>query len=200
MIDKITYPLTAKELTVKINEIIDVLGVGDVSDIKVEDGNIVFTKEDGDVLTVALPSYVEATSTQAGLISAEDYNFIQNLKNAQDDGVSNVPMVIPYANCPTAKAEQNKVATVINGGVFSLKQGAMVMVAFQYDPYRTDGKAITLNVNNTGAKAVCYSGITNGYYTSESGANRLLFVYDGTRWVCVSPTVYTYSSNEDSGA
>lgn len=201
MIEKITYPLTGKELSEKVNQIIDMLGVGDISNVKVEDGNIVMTKENGNKISVALPTITNATSKNDGLLKAEDYNFLQNLKSSNEDGVSGLPMVIPYATSPSTSEDTTKVATVINGGVLSLKQGAMVMVAFQFAPYRVDGKEITLNINNTGAKLVTYSGAKNGYYTPAHQSNRILFVYDGSNWVCVSQYSYAYSSGSsgDSG-
>ena len=67
----------------------------------------------------------------------------------------------PYATCNTAAATAAKVATITPSSNFSLEKGARVAV--QFDNANTAGfnkqntvKNITLNVNNTGAKAIYF--------------------------------------------
>lgn len=201
-ISKITYPLTGKELSVKINEIIDgiddVLEIGVVTDVEIVNGyTLKVVKHDGGTITMEIPKAIPATSDADGLIKAADYTFIQNLKKSKDDETSALPTIIPYATCPTGTNTTDKVATIVNGGVLTkLTQGTMVMVAFQYPPYITGDHKMKLNVNNTGLKEVTYCGIADSYYTVSRNINRVLFVYDGTYWVAITPFTYTYSSDD----
>lgn len=84
----------------------------------------------------------------------------------------------PYATCGTAAAEAAKVAATTPGSNFSLETGARVTVKFTVTNTAANP---TLNVNNTGAKAIYYRGsaISAGYLA----ANRTYeFVYNGTQY------------------
>lgn len=199
-IEKITTPLSGKELSGKINEIIAKLGIGDIADIKIEDNKLILVKANEEDVELDITNITRtASADNDGILTKEDYIALQNIKNALADGTVNVAPVIPYATCPTQSNVYDKVATVINNVAFTLKQGAMVMVAFQYAPYVSGGHALRLNVNETGLKNITYSGISGAYYTPANTANRLMFVYDGVNWVCTNPYTYTYSEPSDSG-
>ena len=87
----------------------------------------------------------------------------------------------PYATCDTAAATAAKVATITPASNFSLEKGARVAV--QFANANTAGSP-TLNVNNTGAKAIYFknAALTSSNYWS---AGQIIdFIYDGTHWVC----------------
>lgn len=91
------------------------------------------------------------------------------------------PLALPYGVCSTAADTAAKTVTVNN---FSLETGAMVVVKF------TNANSIknpTLNVNNTGAKAIMRYGTTTastGTTTTGWVAGAVqMFVYDGTNWI-----------------
>ena len=86
--------------------------------------------------------------------------------------------VTHYGTCATAAATATKAVSITN---FTLVTGARVIVKFTVT---NTAASPTLNVNNTGAKAIQYRGaaITAGYIA----ANRTYeFVYDGTNYQLV---------------
>ena len=100
----------------------------------------------------------------------------------QDQTVDGMPLegsaVIHYTTCSTAAATAAKTA-VLSG--FKLVTGASVIVKFSVT---NTAESPTLNVNNTGAKAIRYknAAIPAGYLA----ANKVYsFVYDGTYWQLV---------------
>lgn len=83
---------------------------------------------------------------------------------------------LPYGVCKTAANTAAKTVTVDN---FSLETGATVIIKF------TNANSIaspTLNVNNTGAKAIKRYGTTDISTGWIAGAVQM-FTYDGTNWV-----------------
>lgn len=88
-----------------------------------------------------------------------------------------------YAECSTAAATVAKEATVLNG-TFSLEKGATVFVKFAEI---NSASSPTLNINNTGAKALKLYGTTavgTGQNTSGWRAGAIVpFIYDGTNWL-----------------
>ena len=85
-----------------------------------------------------------------------------------------------YAECSTASATVNKIATVVQteGETFILKKGVGVSVYFTNANTATNP---TLNVNGTGNKSIYYKNsnveetlITSGIYD---------FIYDGSYWL-----------------
>lgn len=109
------------------------------------------------------------------------------------DGVSfnGTAAITHYGACSTAAATAAKVVTLTG---FSLVTGAKVAVKFTVTNTAANP---TLNVNNTGAKAIYYRGaaITAGYLA----ANRTYeFVYNGTQYELVGDidtnTIYTAAS------
>ena len=104
-----------------------------------------------------------------------------NVINSLKLGDGTYVFTTPYATCNTAAATAAKVATITPSSNFSLEKGARVAV--QFDNANTAGSP-TLNVNNTGAKAIYFknAALTSSNYWS---AKQIIdFIYDGTYWVC----------------
>lgn len=98
----------------------------------------------------------------------------------------------PYFGiCETEAATAAKVVTCDE---FALKKGALLAVQFTYG---NTGTSPSMNVNGTGAKAICG---TNGYYVSTNmwtDKQVVLFVYNGTWWIalyCLSATTSRYGT------
>lgn len=92
-----------------------------------------------------------------------------------------------YAECSTVAATTAKVATITPTTTsFTLVKGQTVNVLFSATNTGAVG-SLTLNVNNTGAKAIKY--LSNGALANLPAANYLrinqivTFTYDGTYWV-----------------
>ena len=88
-----------------------------------------------------------------------------------------------YATCSTAAETAAKVATIADGSsTFSLEKGARICVSFTY---ANTASAATLNVANTGAKAIYWNGsalVSSQYWQSGAVVD---FVYDGNGWSIV---------------
>ena len=104
-----------------------------------------------------------------------------NMINSFEFGSNIHPFSLPYGVCETAADDAAKIVTVDN---FSLETGAIVIVKF------TNSNSVaspTLNVNNTGAKAIMRYGTTaasSGTTTSGWVAGAVqMFVFDGTNWI-----------------
>ncbi len=117
----------------------------------------------------------------------------------QDQTVDGMPLedsaVIHYTTCSTAAATVAKTAALSG---FKLGTGAFVIVKFSVT---NTAASPTLNVNNTGAKAIRYknAAISAGYLA----ANKIyFFVYDGTYWQLVGDvdTNTTYSAATTTAA
>lgn len=112
-----------------------------------------------------------------------DINATELSSPATIDGISfdGSESVTRYAACATAAATAAKTAEI--GADFTLEPGARVIVKFTYG---NTAIAPTLDINETGAKAI----MTNGTTAAGSGAwadgEAVEFVYDGTRWEMVS--------------
>lgn len=95
-----------------------------------------------------------------------------------------------FATCATAAATAAKEATLTG---FSLVKGARVFVIFSNA--NTVADAITLNVNGTGAKAICdeagqaVSSTNPAYFPAGC---RIEFIYDGINWVYSRRVVKSY--------
>lgn len=87
----------------------------------------------------------------------------------------------PYFGvCETEAATAAKVVACDG---FTLKKGALIAVQFTYG---NTGSNPSMNVNGTGAKAICGM---NGYYVSTNmwtDKQMVLFVYNGTWWIALS--------------
>ena len=117
----------------------------------------------------------------------------------QDQTVDGMPLegsaVVHYTTCSTAAATAAKTAALSG---FKLGTGAFVIVKFSVT---NTAASPTLNVNNTGAKAIRYknAAISAGYLA----ANKIYcFVFDGTYWQLVGDvdTNTTYSAATTSAA
>ena len=104
-----------------------------------------------------------------------------------------------YATCSTATGTQAKVATVFPTiENYELYAGETITVKFTNS--NTSSSAPTLNVNNTGAKAIkTYSGadLSEAEYKWDAGAT-MTFVYDGTNWRIQDSTELTRIKNAES--
>lgn len=85
-----------------------------------------------------------------------------------------------YATCATAAATAEKNATLTG---FSLVKGARVFVTFS-NPNTVAG-ALTLNVNNTGAKSIYneLGAVSSSNQALFPAGRAIEFIYDGTNWV-----------------
>lgn len=95
-----------------------------------------------------------------------------------------------YGTCGSAAATVAKVVTLAG---FELATGARIAVKFTYSNTATNP---TLNVNETGAKAICYRGTTavsdtSDYYRWQNN-DVVEFIYDGTNWIIVGWQTYAY--------
>lgn len=88
-----------------------------------------------------------------------------------------------YAASDTAESTADKAAALVDGAL-ALKAGTTVAVRFTY---ANTAAAPTLNVNNTGAKAVYTQGVRYAYWSA--GAT-VIFTYDGSYWRVASEPVY----------
>ena len=117
----------------------------------------------------------------------------------QDQTVDGMPLegsaVVHYTTCSTAAATAAKTAALSG---FKLGTGAFVIVKFSVT---NTAASPTLNVNNTGAKAIRYknAAISAGYLAANK---TYFFVYDGTYWQLVGDvdTNTTYSAATTTAA
>ena len=88
----------------------------------------------------------------------------------------------PYATCNTSAATAAKVATITPNGNFSLETGARITVKFTVANTALNA---TLNVNNTGAKAIYYNG--TAIPACYLKANHVYeFIYNGNQYDLIS--------------
>ena len=118
----------------------------------------------------------------------------RTIDGMQFDGSANIHH---YAECSTAAATAAKTVTLSG---FTLATGARIIVRFTVTNTASNP---TLNVNDTGAKAIQYrnAAISAGYLA----ANRLReFVYDGSAWELIGDvdtnTTYSVASQSEAEA
>ncbi len=154
--------------------------------ISIEHGGTGATTAEDARINLGIPTYSNATTSAAGLMSATDKTKLNGLVSS-GSGVF-------YATCSTAVGTTAKVATVTSG-TFSLKKGVVVFL------YATNaikgGKYVTLNVNSSGAKHLYFdeNGTSWGTYSTGdcdfySAGNYIICVYDGTNWKVYSEVTY----------
>ena len=137
----------------------------------------------------------------AGAASAAKWVYVGSIKGATgakgatgNDGEKGDPVSF-YGTCSTAAATAAKVVACTG---FALTTGSRITVVFDND---NSADSITLNVNNTGAKAVYCYGVAMTYnlfkIPRKTGVD---FVYDGTNWVYCGQESYVSQTNttEDS--
>lgn len=101
----------------------------------------------------------------------------------------------------TCGSSANTVAKVVTLAGFELATGARIAVKFTYSNTATNP---TLNVNETGAKAICYRGTnavsdTDDYYRWQNN-DVVEFIYDGTNWIIVGWQTYAFSARNATSA
>lgn len=137
----------------------------------------------------------------AGAASAAKWVYVGSIKGATgakgatgNDGEKGDPVSF-YGTCSTAAATAAKVVACTG---FALTTGSRITVVFD-NVNRAD--SITLNVNNTGAKAVyCYGEAMTYNLFKIPRKTGVDFVYDGTNWVYCGQESYVSQTNttEDS--
>ena len=108
-------------------------------------------------------------------------NNVENIKNE----FNNIKGIVFYGICNTQATTKEKVVRVYqaNNLSFSLKQGVLVCIKFNYT---NTTSTMTLNVNNTGAKNIKLvddTTITTNYWQPYS---YVTFIYDGNYWNIIS--------------
>lgn len=142
------------------------------------------------------------TVTASGPDTAKVFDFeFKNLKGATgakgatgNDGEKGDPVSF-YGTCSTAAATAAKVVACTG---FALTTGSRITVVFDNV---NSADSITLNVNNTGAKAVyCYGEAMTYNLFKIPRKTGVDFVYDGTNWVYCGQESYVSQTNttEDS--
>lgn len=115
----------------------------------------------------------------------------RNLDGISFNGSANIHH---FAICETAAATGDKIATVEDSMTFTLAKGAIVFVKFTYSNTATSP---SLNVNNTGLKAIKRYGTTAPGTTTESSWNVgsvVGFMYDGSYWQMIGFLNSTYTN------
>ena len=134
----------------------------------------------------------------AGAASAAKWVYVGSIKGATGAKGATGPKGDPvsfYGTCSTAAATAAKVVACTG---FALTTGSRITVVFDNV---NSADSITLNVNNTGAKAVyCYGGAMTYNLFKIPRKTGVDFVYDGTNWVYCGQESYVSQTNttEDS--
>jgi hypothetical protein len=125
------------------------------------------------VETTTKPTYLTELPTDASIVATSTLN-----------GTSEFAHRTPYGTCSTAGDVSEK-EVVLQSGVFNkLSTGSRISVKFTNS---NTVSGITLNVNNTGAKACYWNGSA---ISNQIRANNIYeFVYDGTYWRLVGGVV-----------
>lgn len=134
---------------------------------------------------------ITALSEVDGIISATASNI--SITRSQVSDIASVIMY--YGECSTGTETEAKAVTVQDG--FSLTSGACVRVKFT----NANARIPTLNVNDTGAKAIYWKGAAHTVapdYMWNAGAV-MDFVYDGTRWNIVDNGLNFVTASYSSG-
>ena len=119
---------------------------------------------------VTLPTYSNATTSAAGLMSTTDKAKL-NYTN------------IAYGTCSTAAATAAKVISISGNSNWDLTAGSVIVIKFSYTNTASNP---TFNVNSKGAKSVWYNTalITTSNLAYAGTASRPMeFMYDGTQFV-----------------
>lgn len=147
----------------------------------------------GDALTkddVGLGNVDNTADANKSVSSAATLTTARNLEGVSFNGGADTSY---YATCSTAAGTAAKTATIANQ-TFTLTTGARVFVKFTYANSAT---ASTLNVNETGPKAIYYNGAAIGKSVTDAKGT-YEFVYNGAQWELVGDldtnTTYTAAS------
>lgn len=127
--------------------------------------------------------------------SATNATYAKYLSNAKlVDGVtfSNDSNIAHYTTCSTGASTVAKEASLTG---FTLVEGARVAIKFSATNSASNP---TLNVNNTGAKAIKYRGtsaVTSSNWYRWQAGDIIDFIYDGTNWLMVGWQTYTTNAS-----
>lgn len=127
--------------------------------------------------------------------SATNATYAKYLSNAKlIDGVtfSNDSNITHYTTCSTGASTVAKEASLTG---FTLVEGARVAIKFSATNSASNP---TLNVNNTGAKAIKYRGtsaVTSSNWYRWQAGDIVDFIYDGTNWLMVGWQTYTTNAS-----
>lgn len=103
---------------------------------------------------------------------------------------------VVYATSATSAGTSSKVATISGNTNFKLVTGAVAYVRFTY---ANTSPTLSLNVGSTGAKTIRYrSSVYNtqtAQYPSWTAGDTVQFVYTGTYWDIVAPTITMKTSS-----
>lgn len=136
------------------------------------------TVNDGTIAETEAVDLVEATSTDSGLMSAPD--------KAKLDAID-LRLKTWFGTCVTAASTAEKIVTT-NTADFILEAGSIVYVQFNTAVTST---STTLNVDNTGAKAIQTSA-TNALTANQIAPKTVAgFIYDGTVYRMLDGTIAT---------
>lgn len=182
--------------------------------IRVEDNNeVVFRMQDdevnlraGDTINLGSSDYNDLTNKPSiegvelvgdvslddlGVAYAEDIpTDVSELIN--DAGYITSPNVV-FCTCDTAAGTAAKTATIVSGTLTELHAGDQAIVKFTNTNTASNP---TLNIANTGAKAIKRYGTTavgTTQATSWTAGTSFICVYDGTNWMLVSWINTAYS-------
>lgn len=104
-------------------------------------------------------------------------NFISTHTGDQIEAAVDKANCLGYALCSTAGTSLAKVAT-ISGKSFHLDIGVPIAIRFQYEVKA----GATLNINDTGAKAIYHNNAAIGSGVIKAG-NVVMLIYDGAHYV-----------------
>lgn len=149
-----------------------------VSNIEISGKNVTVTFADESTKTFATQdtTYSAATTSAAGLMSAEDKTKLNGLSSGGSEAC--------YGTCSTATKTAAKVAT-ISSGTFSLTAGMIVAIKFSNAVTSSSygsSSALTLNVNSSGAKNIIGNDGSKITLWHSLPAGTYFFGYDGTQW------------------
>lgn len=170
-----------------------VTGVKGHSESSYRTGNIDITAANvGAAAASHTHNYAGSSAPGGAANSANKLASARLIDGVSFDGSANIAH---YGTCSTAAATAAKVVSCPN---FSLVTGARITVIFTNT---NSADAITLNVNNTGAKAVYYLGaaMTNALFKIPLNTG-VDFIYDGSHWVYCGNQSYVSQFNDTSNA
>lgn len=151
---------------------------------------VYYDPESGGFNTVDNAGNIKNVLNDLSMKIAQAIAAVHELAQSASGNTGSSSPFMAYALCEDAGNVAAKTATIQNDPNWELKVGTVVAV--KYSNINTATKAnITLNINDTGAKQIFYSGKTLGNYVGHNSAiGRLkdmivVYMYDGTYWAYV---------------
>ena len=156
--------------------------------------NVMFSADydTGEVYVNGASVKVDTSTTLTDALGAMRSNITSLQQDSQGISATVTSMQAVYATCGTAQGTAAKVATCAD---FKLRKGAMVSVKFTYANTASNP---TLNVNNTGAKAIYLNSAPIQQDNWWASGDIVTLVYSGVYWYVVDGAVYKQlnSTNE----